>query len=155
MYEIGVMIAVAISAITFIKNIFRKFSVEASNYETIGKKLSVFNGNFEDVGPDKTLKFLKVFAFSFGLICTIVMWALSWVSVAFSILIWCHLLFDSLELPEFVKEGRWKIKNIRLSKRQMLIEILKLNDNYSEENLETALRYVDEKLSELNESKAS
>lgn len=155
MYEIGVMVAAAISVITIIKNIFKVFSTEANNYETIGKKMSVLTGQFEDVEAGKSFKILRVLSFFFVLFVTIATWALSWVSVGFSVLIWSFLLLDLLSLPEFVKESRWRIKNIRLSKKQMLSEILKLNENYSEENLEIALRYVDERLSDLSESKAS
>lgn len=114
MYEDGIIVSFCFYLIRVVDFIFLK-SIIKSNLNKVDLKISFFTGSV--IHKDKNKSFLLLLLLlSFDFFIYIL---LSWVSVVFYVYRLMSFVFWALTLPDKVKEYRFTMNNIYLSKKEM------------------------------------
>lgn len=152
MYELGMLVEAVLIVITWVNFVFEYNSIAAENYKKIGRTLALTSGTFRDMTSSDLNRPIWLKALRVGLILVLNFLSLflSWAAVAWYIYFFSNQIFSRLMLPNSVKESRWRIRHINLSKEEMVTELLQIAGRYSDENLAAGLREIDEHLNYLH-----
>lgn len=133
-YENGLVLALILWVFGFIKAIYLSNSRTQKNLKKIGKRLSVNLGLIVDYDYSNESIFWKILKFTlFNVVISIPFILLSWIYVAYFIGINVYFIYKDFGAPQSVKEFRWRMKNTDLTLDQMVRELMKANDNPSDD----------------------
>jgi hypothetical protein len=128
MYELGAAVAGLISLGTLVFNLAVRLTTLGANLKTLDMRNSIFTGQPVPIGSRSFLvKLVRAFLW---LLSTIVSILFSWVSVAILVGMLLYRRSKDAGTPQAVKEFRWRMRNVPMSRQQMDQEAARLGEHF-------------------------
>lgn len=113
MYEIGFVIAFVIAIYKIYCTVHEPFSMTASNMKHVGLYYGPWSGLYDRTEPASWLSYLL------RIIGALVGCIFSWLAVCIFVIAVIVQLGRSIGKPQIIKEIRWKIQNLPMSKEEV------------------------------------
>ncbi len=127
MYELGALIAAVMVCLSLAANLMSSWTALGSNLALMDLRVSIFTGQPVPLGRRSLLG--KILRASLWIVSLIVSAALSWITVISMAGMFLYKKSKDAGAPQSIKELRWRMKNIHMTREQIDKEIAQAHES--------------------------